>query len=137
MEKNDPKAKTCDIPLKFVRTYVFSDTLIRTSRLITDERAIENMIMSTQLPYVFTEEPIPLEFEYNLSEALVKDSYSEASWLLTNKIIPSPIQISFHITENTIEKTIFTIFEIEIVNRKLIPEQYYDKINTIFYKSIL
>ena len=134
MEKNDPKAKTCDIPLKFVRTYVFSDTLIRTSRLITDERAIENMIMSTQLPYVFTEEPIPLEFEYNLSEALVKDSYSEASWLLTNKIIPSPIQISFHITENTIEKTIFTIFEIEIVNRKLIPEQYYDKINKSFPK---
>ena len=134
MEKNPPKEKTNDIPLKFDSRYVFSDTLIRTSRLITDEKVIENMIMSTQLPYVFTEEPIPLEFEYNMTEALVKDSYSKITWLLTNKIIPSPIQISFHLTENTIEKTVFAIFEIELVKRKLIPEKYCDKINKSFPK---
>ena len=134
MEKNPPKEKTNDIPLKFDSRYVFSDTLIRTSRLITDEKVIENMIMSTQLPYVFTEEPIPLEFEYNMTEALVKDSYSKITWLLTNKIIPSPIQISFHLTENTIEKTVFAIFEIELVQRKLIPEKYCDKINKSFPK---
>lgn len=134
MEKNPPKEKTNDIPLKFDSRYVFSDTLIRTSRLITDEKVIENMIMSTQLPYVFTEEPIPLEFEYNMTEALVKDSYTKIIWLLTNKIIPSPIQISFHLTENTIEKTVFAIFEIELVKRKLIPEKYCDKINKSFPK---
>ena len=134
MEKNPPKEKTNDIPLKFDSRYVFSDTLIRTSRLITDEKVIENMIMSTQLPYVFTEDPIPLEFEYNMTEALVKDSYSKITWLLTNKIIPSPIQISFHLTENTIEKTVFAIFEIELVKRKLIPEKYCDKINKSFPK---
>jgi len=134
MEKNPPKEKTNDIPLKFDSRYVFSDTLIRTSRLITDEKVIENMIMSTQLPYVFTEEPIPLEFEYNMTEALVKDSYSKITWLLTNKIIPSPIQISFHLTENTIEKTVFAIFEIELIKRKLIPEKYCDKINKSFPK---
>ena len=134
MEKNPPKEKANDIPLKFDSRYVFSDTLIRTSRLITDEKIIENMIMSTQLPYVFTEEPIPLEFEYNMTEALVKDSYSKITWLLTNKIIPSPIQISFHLTENTIEKTVFAIFEIELVKRKLIPEKYCDKINKSFPK---
>jgi hypothetical protein len=134
METNNSKTKACDIPLKFDSRYVFSDTLIRTSRLISDEKIIENMIMSTQLPYVFTEEPIPLEFEYNLTEGLLKESYSKTSWLLTNKNVPSPIQISFHLTENTIEKTVFVIFEIELLKRKLIPEQYVEKINKSFPK---
>ena len=134
METNNSKTKASDIPLKFDSRYVFSDTLIRTSRLISEEKIVENMIMSTQLPYVFTEEPIPLEFEYNLTEALIKESYSKTSWLLTNKKIPSPIQISFHLTENTIEKTVFVIFEIELLNRKLIPEQYVEKINKSFPK---
>jgi hypothetical protein len=134
MEEIPQRTKSNDIPLKFDSRYVFSDTLIRISRVITEEKLIENMIMSTQLPYVFTEEPIPLEFEYNMTEALVKDSYSKITWLLTNKIIPSPIQISFHLTENTIEKTVFAIFEIELVKRKLIPEKYCDKINKSFPK---
>ena len=134
MEKIPQRTKSNDIPLKFDSRYVFSDTLIRISRVITEEKLIENMIMSTQLPYVFTEEPIPLEFEYNMTEALVKDAYSKIVWLLTNKSIPSPIQISFHLTENTIEKTVFVIFEIELVNRKLIPEKYCDKINKSFPK---
>jgi hypothetical protein len=134
MEKIPQRTKSNDIPLKFDSRYVFSDTLIRISRVITEEKLIENMIMSTQLPYVFTEEPIPLEFEYNMTEALVKDAYSKIVWLLTNKSIPSPIQISFHLTENTIEKTVFVIFEIELVNRKLIPEKYCDEINKSFPK---
>ena len=134
MEKNPQKTIANDIPLKFDSRYVFSDTLIRTSRLITDEKIIENIIMSTQLPYVFTEEPIPLEFEYNITEALVKESYTKTTWLLTNKTIPSPIQISFHLTENTIEKNVFVIFEIELVNRKLIPVKYCEKINKSFPK---
>ena len=61
MEKIPQRTKSNDIPLKFDSRYVFSDTLIRISRVITEEKLIENMIMSTQLPYVFTEEPIPLE----------------------------------------------------------------------------
>ena len=135
MEKDEVKAKSsCDIPLKFDSRFVFSDTLIRTSRLISEEKSVENMIMSTQLPYVFTEEPIPLNFDYNLTEGLMNESYSKISWLLTNNKIPSPILISFHLTENTIEKTVFVIFEIEFVKRQSIPEQYYEKINKCFPK---
>ena len=52
METNNSKTKASDIPLKFNSRYVFSDTLIRTSRLISEEKIVENMIMSTQLPYV-------------------------------------------------------------------------------------
>ena len=123
-----------NIPSKFDSRFVFSDTLIRVSRLIGDEKIVENMVMSTPLPYVFTEEPIPLEFDYNLAEGLIKESYSKICWSLTSKNVPSPLMISFHLTENTIEKNVFVIFEIEIVNRKAIPEQYYEKINTSFPK---
>ena len=135
MENDKIKIKnTQDIPFKFDSRFVFSDTFIRTSRLISDEKSIENMIMSTQLPYVFTEEPIPLEFDYNIAEGLMNKSYSKLSWSITNKNIPSPILISFDLTENTIEKTVFVIFTIELVKRKAIPEKYYEKINKSFPK---
>ena len=123
-----------NIPSKFDSRFVFSDTLIRVSRLIGDEKIVENMVMSTPLPYVFTEEPIPLEFDYNLAEGLIKESYSKICWSLTSKNVPSPLMISFHLTENTIEKNVFVIFEIEIVNKKAIPEKYYEKINISFPK---
>ena len=123
-----------EIPSIFDSRFVFSDTLIRVSRLISEEKIVKNMIMSTPLPYVFTEEPIPLEFDCNLTEGLIKESYSKISWLLTNNNVPSPILISFHLTENTIEKNVFVIFEIELVNRKSIPERYYQKINNTFPK---
>ena len=133
--KNDcNKSKACDIPLKFDSRFVFSDTLMRTTRIISEEKTVENMVMSTQLPYVFTEDPIPLEFDYTLTEGLIKESYSKTSWLLTNKQVPSPILISFHLTENTIEKTVFAIFEIELIKRNLIPEQYCEKITKSFPK---
>ena len=132
--KNDNLKNSGDIPFKFDSRFVFPDTFLRTSRLISEEKSVENMIMSTQLPYVFTEEPIPLEFDFNITEALLNDSYSKVSWLLTNKNIPSPILISFQLTENTIEKTVFVIFEIELIKRKLIPEQYHEKINKSFSK---
>ena len=123
-----------DIPSRFDSRFVFSDTFIRVSRLINDEKIVENMIMSTPLPYVFTEEPIPLEFDYNLAEGLIKESYCKMCWTLTNKNVPSPLMIYFHLTENTIEKNVFVIFEIEIVNKKAIPEKYYEKINISFPK---
>ena len=133
MDNNNIKISS-DIPCKFDSRFVFSDTLIRASRLINNEKAVENMIMATELPYVFTEEPIPLEFDINISEGLIKESYSKISWLLENKNIPSPILISFQLTENTIEKTVFVIFEIEFVKRNVIPEKYCEKINKSFPK---
>jgi hypothetical protein len=132
MEKENQETKNSVIPSKFDSRFVFSDSLIRTTRLVSEEKSIENMIMSTQLPYVFTEDPIPLEFDYNLEECLIKESYTKICWVLTNKNIPSPIQISFHLTENTIEKNVFVIFEIELIKRKLIPVQCYEKINKSF-----
>ena len=120
------------IPFKFDSRYVIKDTLTRISRLVNDERFIEKLIMSTKLPYVFTNEPIPLIFNYSLSETMVKDSYSKISWLLTHRDIPSPLLISFILTENTLEKNNLLIFEMEIVKRELIPNIYTEKIIKTF-----
>ena len=120
------------IPFKFDSRYVLSDTPTRISRMINDEKFIEKLMMSTNLPYVFTNEPIPLDFTYSLSETMVKESYSKVSWLLTHKDIQSPILISFNLTENTLEKNVLLIFEIEIVKRELIPEMYVQKIINTF-----
>ena len=120
------------IPFRFDSRFELKDTQARITRLINDEKNIEKLIMSTKFPYVFTNEPIPLIFNYILSETIIKDSYSKISWLLSNKDIPSPILISFNLTENTLEKTTLLIFEMEIIKRELIPEKYIDKIIKIF-----
>ena len=116
------------IPYKFDS----SDSSTRISRMINDEKCLENLIMSTQLPYVFTDEPTPLNFNLSLSETMVKESYSKISWLLTHPNVNSPILISFNLTENTLEKTVLLIFEIEITKRELIPEIYTKKIINTF-----
>ena len=121
-----------ELPFKFDSRYVLSDTPTRISRMVNDEKFIEKLIMSTQLPYVFTDEKNPLNFSYSLSEAMNKESYSKFSWLLTNKDTYSPILISFNLTENTIEKNVLLIFEIEIVKRELIPQSYVPKIINFF-----
>ena len=120
------------IPFKFDGRYVLSDTSTRITRLANDEKCVGNLIMSTQLPYVFTDEPIPLNFNYSLSETIAKESYSKISWLLTHPNVHSPILIYFNLTENTLEITVLLIFEIEIVKRELISENYVDKIISTF-----
>ena len=131
MESNKPN-QINQIPFKFDSRYVFSDTQARITRKITDEKSMENLVNSTQLPYIFTSEPFPLVFNYNLTEAMIQESYSKISWLIEHKNIQSPILLSFNLTENTIEKTVLVIFEIEIIKRELIPKQYVNKIKNTF-----
>lgn len=130
--ENKNKKPINKIPFKFDSRYVFSDTATRIIRLFGDEKSVENLIMSTQLPYVFTNDPIPLIFTISLSEEMIQESYSKISWLIMHKNVPSPILLSFNLTENTIEKNVLVIFELEIIKRELIPEEYYNKIKKTF-----
>ena len=130
--ENNNQNKINQIPFKFDSRFVFSDTVTRILRLVDEDKRVENLVMSTKLPYVFTNDPIPLIFNFSLSEGLMKDSYSKITWLISNRDIPSPILLNFNLTENTIEKTVLVIFEIEILNRELIPEEYHKKIKTLF-----
>ena len=122
------------IPYKFSSRLIFSDTLPRISRIIEDDKRFENMIMSTDLPYVFSDDNTPIKFTYNLNRFSVYNSYANATWLLTNEKIKTPINLSFNITENTLENTVLVIVELSFLKRELIPLEYTDKIISIFPK---
>ena len=51
-----------NIPYKYDGRYIINDTLSRMCQMLNSEEFIEKIINSTQLPYLFTNNPIPLEF---------------------------------------------------------------------------
>ena len=129
MESN---IKNLKIPYKFDSRYIFEDSLIRIFRLVSEVKQLEELIMNTKLPYIFSEGTSPTIFDYNLKEISAYDSYKEISWLLICKEIQTPIKILFNLAENTLDNTVLVVFEISIVKRELIPEKYKYKIITNF-----
>jgi hypothetical protein len=120
------------IPYKFDSRYVFEDSIVRIFRLLSQCKSIEQLITNTKLPLVFSDDNSPINFEYILTEATSLDSYKEISWLLTCKQIPTPIKISFNMTENTVDKSVLVVFEIRIIKRELVPDIYKPKIISNF-----
>ena len=112
MKVNNGDNKQLKIPYKFDSRYVFKDSLVRIFRLINEIKSLEEIVMSTKLPYI--------------------DSYSEIVWLLSHKNILSPIKLYFNLTENTIDKTVLVVFELSIVNRDLVADEFKYKIITLF-----
>ena len=120
------------VQCKYDGRCIINDTLSRISLILKDVKIIEKIVMSTQLPYIFTTNPIPLEFEYQMTDSLFKETYSKFAWALFNKTIPSVILLSFNLTENTLEKNILLIFEIDLLSPELIQPIYLQKIKTGF-----
>jgi hypothetical protein len=120
------------IPYKFDSRYVFEDSIVRIFRLLSQCKAIEQLLTNTKLPLVFSDDNSPINFEYILTEATSLDSYKEIFWLLTCKQIPTPIKISFNMTENTVDKSVLVVFEIRIIKRELVPDIYKPKIISNF-----
>ena len=120
------------IPYKFDSRYVFEDSIVRIFRLLSQCKSIEQLITNTKLPLVFSDDNSPINFEYILTEATSLDSYKEIFWLLTCKQIPTPIKISFNMTENTVDKSVLVVFEIRIIKRELVPDIYKPKIISNF-----
>ena len=116
-----------NIPYKYDGRYIINDTLSRMCQMLNSEQFIEKIINSTQLPYLFTNNPIPLEFNYLPYESMLKETYCKFSWILSNKDIPFSLYLSFDLAENTLEKNILLYFGIEIVKPNLIPEIYIKK----------
>jgi hypothetical protein len=130
--ENNINIKNLKIPYKFDSRYIFEDSLIRIFRLVSEVKQLEELIMNTKLPYIFSEGTSPTIFDYNLKEISAYDSYKEISWLLICKEIQTPIKILFNLAENTLDNTVLVVFEISIVKRELIPEKYKYKIITNF-----
>ena len=124
MKDNPQNKKSLRIPYKFDSRYVFEDSLTRIFRLISEVKSLEEIIVNTKLPYVFTDGSSPIMFDYILKEISAYDSYKEISWLLNCKQIQTPIKITFNLTENTLDNTVLVVFEISIVKRELVPEKY-------------
>ena len=132
---NKTKNAECNnlkIPYKFDSRYVFEDSIVRIFRLLSQCKSIEQLITNTKLPLVFSDDNSPINFEYILTEATSLDSYKEIFWLLTCKQIPTPIKISFNMTENTVDKSVLVVFEIRIIKRELVPDIYKPKIISNF-----
>ena len=128
MEDNNHIIENLKIPYKFDSRYVFEDSITRIFRVLTECKTIEQLIMNTKLPYIFSDNNEPITFEYILLEASSADSYKETTWILSCKQIQTPIKIFFNLTENTIDKTVLAVFEISIVYRELVPDIYKQKI---------
>ena len=128
MEDNNNKKENLKIPYKFDSRYVFEDSITRIFRVLTESKTIEQLIINTKLPYIFSDNNDKINFEYIFIEASSVDSYKEISWLLTCKQIQTPIKIFFNLTENTVDNTVLVVFEINIVERELVPDIYKPKI---------
>ena len=50
------------IPYKFDSRYVFKDSLVRIQRIISELKSLEELVMNTKLPYIFTNDNNPTTF---------------------------------------------------------------------------
>ena len=131
MNIDKEKLENIKIPYKFDSRYIFNDSSNRIFKLISEVEPLKEIISGTKLPYVFSDGKSPTLFDYNLNEISSFDTYKEISWLITCNQIQTPIKINFNLTENTLDNTVLVIFEISIVNRGVIPNEY--KLNIINY----
>ena len=131
MKIDKEKLENIKLPYKFDSRYIFNDSLTRIFKLISEVEPLKEIISGTKLPYVFSDGKSPTLFDYNLNEISSFDTYKEISWLITCNQIQTPIKINFNLTENTLDNTVLVIFEISIVKREVIPNEY--KLNIINY----
>ena len=132
MNHNEKNSKQIKIPYKFDSRYIFKDSLLRIERLIKEIKSLEDSVMNTKLPFIFSKDNNPTIFEYTLKELSSYGSYSEIVWFLTTKNIKTPIKLSFILTENTLDNSVLVVFELSIVNRELVPDEYKYKMITSF-----
>ena len=128
MDNVDLKEKTLKIPYKFDSKCIIEDSLLRIFKSLTDNKTIEQIITNTKLPYLFSETNDPINFEYIMTEVSSYDSFKEITWFLKCEPIPTPIKITFNLTENTVENNVLVVFEISVIKRELIPDKYKIKI---------
>ena len=130
--ENKIETKDLKIPYKFDSRSVFEDSISRVVRLLSESKTIEQIINNTKLPYILSDTEQPINMEYILTELSSYDSFKDITWLLSCKPIPTPIKLSFNITENTIDKTTLVVLELSIIKRELVPDIYKQKIISTF-----
>ena len=116
------------IPKKFETSYVYNDSISRISLLLTQNENIEKINKKTQLSYLFTDKPKPIQFNYILIENSSSDISSEISWNINSNEIPTPILYNFKLLSNTIDNSTLLIFQLIIVYPSKIGDNLKNKI---------
>ena len=104
------------IKKKFETSYVFKDLMTSIFSLLIQNENIEKLNNNTQLPYLFTNKPIPIKFKYLLKEKKCSDINSKISWLINSNQIPTSFSYNYKLISNTIDNSTLLIFQIEITN---------------------
>ena len=120
--------KITKFPKKFETSYVFPDTINRVFTNLSEKQNIEMMTKKTQLPYLFTYKPYPMELQYSLIDTTSLEHYNTITWQISSKIVPILVKYSFLLTWNTLDSTTLVSFEIVVVNPELIPLDQHTKV---------
>lgn len=107
-------------PTKYEATYVYMDTISRIFLVLSEAANIKSLNNKTQLPYLFTDKPTPISFEYELKEFTSLDYSKTISYLLTSKEVPTQIIFSFNLTPNTLDNSTLLVFELHIMQQEKI-----------------
>ena len=112
--QNQPSSS---FPTKYEATYVYMDTISRICLALSDITNIQSLNNKTQLPYLFTDKPTPVSFEYEVKEFTSLEYSKTISWLLSSKEVPTQIIYSFNLTPNTLDNSTLLVFEIQIMQQ--------------------
>lgn len=126
MNPTNPKAG--HFPKKYSTSYVFNDTISRLFIILAELHNIEELNQKTLLPYLFTNKPTPLTFNYRVGEITSLEYSKKITWILESKNVPSPIHYTFTLTLNTLNNTTLLEFEILITQPEKIEVSKRDKI---------
>ena len=121
--------KSNSFPKKYEASYVFiSDDINRIYSLLTETENIEKLNQKTQLPYLFTDKPYPIKFDYSIGEITTGKYLISFSWNINSHEIPTPFIYFFKLTSNTVDNSILLNFEVIIVNPEKIPQEKFKKV---------
>ena len=121
--------KSNSFPKKYEASYVFiSDDINRIYSLLTETEIIEKLNQKTQLPYLFTDKPYPIKFDYSIGEITTGKYLISFSWNINSHEIPTPFIYFFKLTSNTLDNSILLNFEVIIVNPEKIPQEKFKKV---------
>lgn len=122
------KPKASHFPNKYEATYVFSDTISRLFLTLAELANIEELNKGTQLPFLFTDKPMPLSFTYTVGEITSLEYSKKLGWLVSNKTIPTAIHETFTLISNTLDNTTLLTFEIQLLHPEKVEQGKRNKI---------
>ena len=126
--KEGGKETKQSFPKKFEASYVFSDRISRLYLLLSDSTHLESLNKKTQLPFLFTDKPVPLNYDFCVSQMLSLEHNKSINWTITSGSIPVVIHEEFNLVKNTLDNTTLLTFALSVANPDKIDKNKRKKI---------